>query len=434
MSSVITACEDDLKPDPENTVIVQTNKPPVADAGKDHNIILPVNSVELDGSASSDPDNNTLRFFWRKLSGPLRYTISNDNMAKPKLTDLVQGMYEFELKVSDSAGLHSKDTVLVAVNDTILIADADIYVIGVATRNYLSERYAVLWKNGLEQILGNGSDFNDPVSIFVSGEDVYVAGRGSAANHPGNGVVAVWKNGVVQNWTDGSNIAYASFVFVSGPDVYVAGSEAHPVTRKPVAKIWKNGVAQNLTDGSTFAGANSVFLSEGNIYVAGFEVNSDGSYVAKIWKNGVSQNLTDGSNGGFAKSIFVADGNVYVTGYDQTAHMLWKNGVTQVYSASMLNSVFISGSDIYVAGHRDYDYIGYPALWKNGVTQNLDNALNYGEANSVFVLDTNVYVAGWTLDQGTSAGTAKLWINGSQRNLAPNSYTSAAAAVFVVKK
>jgi hypothetical protein len=434
IASIVSACKKDPDVKPEAVAIVRPNKQPVADAGRDLNIILPVNSVVLDGSASTDPDNNIRSYNWKKTSGPSSFTFNNADIAKPQVSDLVQGVYEFELKVTDSAGLFAKDTVVVAVDDTIFIAGADIYVIGFNQRSEFSDNKPVLWKNGIEQTLGNGSNFYNPSSIFVSGNDVFVAGWGSATNVSGNGVAVLWKNGLIQNLTDGSNNAYALSVFVSGSDVYVAGTEEHSVTHNTVAKIWKNGVVQNLTDGSTSAGASSVFVSEGNIYVAGYEVNSLGHFVATIWKNGVPQKLTDSTNEGIAKSVFVSDGNVYVAGYDQTSHMLWKNGVAQNYSATMLNSIFVSGSDVYVAGHRDYEYIGYPELWKNGVAQNLGNSLTYGEANSVYVSNTGVFVAGWGWDLHALGPSAKLWINGVARNLAVNSYRSSATAVFVVKK
>ena len=36
---------------------LQTHRPPVANAGKDFSIALPMNAASLDGSASTDPDS-----------------------------------------------------------------------------------------------------------------------------------------------------------------------------------------------------------------------------------------------------------------------------------------------------------------------------------------------------------------------------------------
>ena len=49
---------------------IGNNKPPIAHAGKDTTIVLPVDSVILDGRASTDPDNNIVSYAWTKISGP----------------------------------------------------------------------------------------------------------------------------------------------------------------------------------------------------------------------------------------------------------------------------------------------------------------------------------------------------------------------------
>ncbi|HEX6849616.1 MAG TPA: DPP IV N-terminal domain-containing protein [Chitinophagaceae bacterium] len=89
--------------------------PPVANAGVDVNIFLPVNSVTLNGSAS-DADNNITSSLWTKISGPSSFSIANANALRTQVTNLVQGVYQFELKVTDKTRLVDKDTVQVTVN------------------------------------------------------------------------------------------------------------------------------------------------------------------------------------------------------------------------------------------------------------------------------------------------------------------------------
>src|SRR5664279_4025273 len=98
---------------------IGNNKPPIAHAGKDTTIILPVDSVTLDGSASTD-DKKIVSYQWTKISGPDTFKIVQPTAARTTVNKLVKGVFEFELKVTDAEGLFSKDTVQVAVNVTTL--------------------------------------------------------------------------------------------------------------------------------------------------------------------------------------------------------------------------------------------------------------------------------------------------------------------------
>ncbi len=93
------------------------NHPPVASAGPDQTITLPENSATLDGSLSTDPDSNIVRFEWSKISGPASFNMINAEVAKSQVNNLVTGLYLFEIKVTDGGGLFSKDTILVKVID-----------------------------------------------------------------------------------------------------------------------------------------------------------------------------------------------------------------------------------------------------------------------------------------------------------------------------
>jgi uncharacterized membrane protein len=96
--------------------VLTTNHPPIANAGADQTITLPTNAVNLDGSASSDPENNITGYVWTKISGSTSFNIANSNAVTTQVTNLFQGIYQFELKVTDAGGLFSKDTIQVTVN------------------------------------------------------------------------------------------------------------------------------------------------------------------------------------------------------------------------------------------------------------------------------------------------------------------------------
>jgi len=95
---------------------VPNNQPPVADAGQDQAITLPNNIVTVDGSLSADPDNNITAYQWSKISGPSSFNIENTNDIQTQVTSLIEGVYQFELKVRDAGGLVESDTCQIIVN------------------------------------------------------------------------------------------------------------------------------------------------------------------------------------------------------------------------------------------------------------------------------------------------------------------------------
>ncbi|HSN61833.1 MAG TPA: hypothetical protein VLR49_12915, partial [Ferruginibacter sp.] len=90
---------------------INTNQPPIANAGANIYINLPVDSAVLNGCTSSDPENAPLKYKWRKVTGPLSFVIVNDTICTTKVKNLLEGAYSFELMVTDTGGLIHKDTV-----------------------------------------------------------------------------------------------------------------------------------------------------------------------------------------------------------------------------------------------------------------------------------------------------------------------------------
>jgi YVTN family beta-propeller protein len=99
------------------------NLPPNSDAGSDQTVDEGA-TVTLDGTNSSDPDNNTpLAYNWTQTAGP-SVTLSDPNAAQPTFTapevdpDSTE-VLTFELTVTDSQGLEdpTPDSVTITVND-----------------------------------------------------------------------------------------------------------------------------------------------------------------------------------------------------------------------------------------------------------------------------------------------------------------------------
>ena len=102
------------------TVIVAANIPPTANAGADQSITLPLNNVSLTGSGT-DADGTVVSYAWTKISGPAA-TITNDTSANTSVTGLVQGVYQFQLKVTDNNGATATSNVQVTVSDAANIS------------------------------------------------------------------------------------------------------------------------------------------------------------------------------------------------------------------------------------------------------------------------------------------------------------------------
>lgn len=102
------------------TVIVQpeNNKPPVADAGPEKELTLPVDHTTLDGSKSSD-DQKIATYLWKQSKGPNDVHIENADAAVATVTGLEQGTYEFTLTVTDERKLQSSDSVTVIVREEV---------------------------------------------------------------------------------------------------------------------------------------------------------------------------------------------------------------------------------------------------------------------------------------------------------------------------
>jgi hypothetical protein len=97
------------------TVNLAGNIVPSANAGTDKTITLPTATVSLTGSGT-DADGTIVSYLWTKISGPTAGTIISAASASTSVSSLVQGVYKFELKVTDNAAATGRDTIQVTVN------------------------------------------------------------------------------------------------------------------------------------------------------------------------------------------------------------------------------------------------------------------------------------------------------------------------------
>ncbi|XP_032318478.1 dyslexia-associated protein KIAA0319 homolog isoform X1 [Camelus ferus] len=96
------------------TVQPEDNRPPVAVAGPDEELVFPVERTTLDGSRSSD-DHGIVFYHWEHVRGPSTVEMENVDKAIATVSGLQVGTYHFRLTVKDQQGLSSTTTLTVAV-------------------------------------------------------------------------------------------------------------------------------------------------------------------------------------------------------------------------------------------------------------------------------------------------------------------------------
>jgi len=135
----------------------ETNQPPIAVAGADQEIMLPNNSVLLNGNTSSDQYGIT-DFTWEKIEGPDSYLIVTPKLSRTWIEGLVEGVYQIELTVTNTLGLLAKDTLKV----TVLPGLCD-YSNRVEVNAHLTE-------------IGTLPQLRDGMAVVTSGNKIFFAG------------------------------------------------------------------------------------------------------------------------------------------------------------------------------------------------------------------------------------------------------------------
>lgn len=95
--------------------LATANQLPTVSAGSNQSITLPTNSVTLTGTAN-DPDGAIAVYAWTKYSGVASGTIISPASASTTITGLAQGIYKYQLTVTDNNGGTAYSIVQVTVN------------------------------------------------------------------------------------------------------------------------------------------------------------------------------------------------------------------------------------------------------------------------------------------------------------------------------
>jgi hypothetical protein len=97
-------------------MVNKVNQMPVALAGSDTVIYLPANAYLLNASGSYDPDGNIMAYQWQEISGPNTVILSVMNSSQVDISNLEEGIYQFQLTVTDNEGGVSTALVKISVD------------------------------------------------------------------------------------------------------------------------------------------------------------------------------------------------------------------------------------------------------------------------------------------------------------------------------
>jgi outer membrane protein OmpA-like peptidoglycan-associated protein len=142
------------------------NSAPVADAGPDQ-IGVAAGEKTLDGSASTDPDSDTLAFHWDQISGTA-VSLSGANTAKATFNAAEGETYIFRLTVTDPGGLKStaRTTVGTVKNNVRIIqfsaSPANIAPGETSKLTWSTENAKTVTINGIGAVAANGTSNVSP--------------------------------------------------------------------------------------------------------------------------------------------------------------------------------------------------------------------------------------------------------------------------------
>lgn len=105
----------DTATDAVQVTVYPANIAPTANAGSDQTIQLPTSTTTLVGSGT-DPDGTIAAYLWTKINGPSGGAITSSTSATTGITGLIQGVYFYQLRVTDNVGDTATDVVQITVN------------------------------------------------------------------------------------------------------------------------------------------------------------------------------------------------------------------------------------------------------------------------------------------------------------------------------
>jgi PKD domain/Kelch motif len=342
------------------------NQPPIARAGADTIIDFPVNTAILDGSASTDPDNNITAYAWKNISGPTGFTISNSQSAKTNVTNLAVGVYLFELTVTDGGGLSSKDTVMISVVSGCQMTPAALTQIG----NLSIARYNMVVASAANKIIfagGNGElVISTRVDIYDITTGTWTTAELSAPREYMTAVSSGNKIFIAGGYENGSQI------ISSRVDIYDAGTNTWTTAELSQPRVFIAAAAAG--NKVVFAGG---YINDNSDRVDIYDMSTDTWSTASLSQGRSSLSaVSDGEKIYFAGGEARGVGGTGFGGSDMVNTIDIYNSKTNSWSTSSMDQKKANMPGIYADGK---------IFWCGGTAYITNN--NYVGSNNIEILD-----------------------------------------------
>ena len=252
-----------------------------------------------------------------------------------------------------------------------------------------ANHHPVVWKNGTAQVLS--TEIGCVTDLKTANNKLYACG--SANDKP-----VYWVDGQMVSLPLNPDNEWAQYephaIFISGNDIYVAGTFYNHLNDGDGACLWKNGVLQMLSDKA--ADARDVCVIGGVVYVVGSEEFNNGYHKSVMWVNGAIQDVQVTTPTVFqskAMAIVERNGKPYVIAEGWVGDAWtgtykgfeWQDGMaTALPSCARPKDMFKHGNDIYIVG-LDGQYTHTPVLLKNLSKVKLNTPSGDGCAYAVYV-------------------------------------------------
>ncbi len=285
-------------------------------------------------------------------------------------------------------------------DDPAKFEDPIVHMVG---ESFDGENYTTAyWKDGIKTFLPNPGEKSYSSSIVVKDRDVFISG---IDNTNPQRIGVLWKNGKIEKqYSPPGNQSYLRFFLTFfGNDQYSIFKEG-----QLTFSYYKNEQKIKTHTGSP----NSLAVNNNDVYISGYKPSEFQNIEPKatIWKNNDEITLKPGDAIGYYETHEIAfSGNdVFVAGRRKTSAagekdlaIIWKNGIETILPSTgdaEAFSVFVINNDVYVAGYSSETIGGtrHATYWKNGVPVVLDNSSQTTQLADIAVSKSGkVYAVGY---------------------------------------